>query len=107
MATEPESGTITLRSTRVKKSTDGGDAVFFIAIFSSPPLKFVAMFEVKFFHRPGENFLHFFYVQIKSSIYGDKIRDVVVSNGLISIKHDHKVAIYSLDAVLNKVMFTN
>jgi DDB1- and CUL4-associated factor 17 len=45
MITEPESGTITLKSTRIKDTGDG-DAVFTIAVFSSPPLKFVAMFEV-------------------------------------------------------------
>jgi hypothetical protein len=47
MTTESESDIITLKSTRInKETTDGGDAVFAVAVFSSPPLKFVAMFEV-------------------------------------------------------------
>jgi len=49
MTTESESDIITLKSTRIKETTDGGDAVFAVAVFSSPPLKFVAMFEVNCF----------------------------------------------------------
>jgi len=105
MTSDSESDIITLKSTRMKDNADG-DSVFTIAVFSSPPLKFVAMFEVKiyivlFF----KNFIKSACLkQIKSSIFGKKIQDAGVSQGLIFIRYfDDKVALFSLDTILQQV----
>ncbi|XP_059474177.1 DDB1- and CUL4-associated factor 17-like [Neocloeon triangulifer] len=84
MTTDSESDTIALKSTNMKdKSIKDPDAVFAIALFSSPPLRFVAMFEVK------------------RSIFGDKIQDCGIGQGLIFIRYtDERVALYSLETIL-------
>jgi DDB1- and CUL4-associated factor 17 len=112
IVTEPESGIITLTST--KDTTDGG-AVFTIAVFSSPPLKFVAMFEVcNASIDPIIVICMLFYVQVKSSIFGfgKKIQHVDISHGLILItyydRHDkNEVSMFSLDTILSKVYYTS
>jgi DDB1- and CUL4-associated factor 17 len=105
MTSESESDIITLKSTRMGDTTDGGDAVFTIAVFTSPPLKFVAMFEVcNASIDPIIVVCMLFYVQVKSSIFGKKIQDVGVSQGLIFIRYyDNKVSMFSLDTILSKV----
>ncbi|CAB3366598.1 Hypothetical predicted protein [Cloeon dipterum] len=90
MTSDSESDLIALKSTRLKGPTNRDlDAVFTIAVFSSPPLRFVAMFEVK------------------SSIFGKKIQDVGVGQGLVFIRYyDDRVALFSLVSILNNCIVT-